>query len=148
MNTMKKYTTKDAIERINGRLTKNQKSVVYYDDNAGRYYLAPIGDITYLTHLMNDEDPDIARDAYSHWCSWASHPECDVDGNEISDHAEQAKLKFTRLSRSRVKELMRQARSFIENNPGCANHSAFWIPRGMTTGLSARQVIEIGRAIW
>jgi hypothetical protein len=64
----------------------------------------------------------------------------------MSEH--EARSKFIRLSRSRVKQLVREARSFIARNPGCADHSAFWVPRGMKTGLSARQVIELGRVIW
>jgi hypothetical protein len=80
-----KYTTADAIERINGRLSKDKSRVIYYDDNEHRYYSAPIEDLDYLVRLMNHKDPDISRDAYSHWCSWASHPECDEAGNELSD---------------------------------------------------------------
>jgi hypothetical protein len=77
---MSQYTTKDAIERINGRLTQDQKNVIYYDDGTCKYYLSSIEDLGYLALLMNHKDPDISRDAYSHWCSWASHPECDETG--------------------------------------------------------------------
>jgi hypothetical protein len=61
---------------------------------------------------------------------------------------EQAKKKFIRLSRSRVKQLVREARSFMLRNPHRVDDSTFWMPRGTKTGLSARQVIEIGRVIW
>jgi hypothetical protein len=60
----------------------------------------------------------------------------------MSEH-EEAKKRFIRLSRSRVKELVREARSFILRNPHRADDSTFWMPRGMSTGLSARQVIEL-----
>jgi hypothetical protein len=61
----------------------------------------------------------------------------------MNEHMELLKKKFIRLRPSRVKQLVREARSFIMKNPGCADHSTFWVPRGMSTGLSARQVIEL-----
>jgi DNA-binding PadR family transcriptional regulator len=35
---------------------------------------------------MNDEDSDIARDAYSHWCAYTAHPECDENGQKIKTY--------------------------------------------------------------
>jgi hypothetical protein len=82
----KKYTIEDAIKKINGRLTQDQKHVIYYDDNACQHYLAPIGDLEHLADLMNDEDSDIARDAYSHWCAYTAHPECDENGQQTKTY--------------------------------------------------------------
>lgn len=69
-----------AIDRIQGSLTDDGESVIYYDDNTQLYYLAPMEDIDYLADLMDSDDEDIAGDAYSHWCAGTSHPECDRDG--------------------------------------------------------------------
>ena len=70
-----------AIERINGSLTEDGESVIYYDDNTQKHYLSPVEDIGDLVSFMNSEDEDVARDAYSHWCAGTSHPECDEEGN-------------------------------------------------------------------
>ena len=72
---------KAAMERIEGSLTDDRKSVIYYDDSTQRYYLAPVEDLDDLADYMASEDEDIARDAYSHWCAGTSHPECDREGN-------------------------------------------------------------------
>jgi hypothetical protein len=73
--------------------------------------------------------------------------EINNQGENMSDHIDVVKSKFFRLSRQRVKELVSEARAFIARHPGSADHSTFWVPRGMTTGLSARQVIEAARVI-
>jgi hypothetical protein len=81
-----KYTIEDALERINGRVTKNQKHVIYYDDSTGCYYLAPFEDLAYLVRLMNHVNPEISKDPYSHWCAGTLHPECDGVGRLIKTY--------------------------------------------------------------
>jgi len=75
------YTKQDALNRINGTIVKN--SVVYYDDAMAEYYVGPASDIDDLVELMNSDDEDIARDAYSHWCAGTSHG----DGYETEEEA-------------------------------------------------------------
>lgn len=70
-----------AVERINGSITSDESSVIYYDDSMQKYYLSDIDDLGDLADLMESDDEDIARDAYSHWCAGTSHPECDENGN-------------------------------------------------------------------
>jgi hypothetical protein len=64
-----------AIELINGSIHNDGASVVYYDDNTQKNYIAPTEDLGDLVLLMESDDEDIARDAYSHWCAATSHPE-------------------------------------------------------------------------
>lgn len=52
------------------------------------------------------------------------------------DAIEQSQQNFQNLSKSRQKALVREAREFIRENPGSADHNGFW------QRLSARQVIE------
>lgn len=77
-----------AVERIDGSKINDGESVVYYDDNAQKYYLAPMADIADLSKKMLSDDEDISRSAYSHWCACTSHPECDEDGEEITEEVE------------------------------------------------------------
>lgn len=69
-----------ALDRIGGTVEGNQ--VIYYDDPTQKFYLAPLEDLSDLADLMEDDDEDVARDAYSHWCAGTSHPECDEEGLE------------------------------------------------------------------
>lgn len=78
---MNEYTKADALERINGSIIGN--SVVYYDDAMQQYYVGPATDLDYLVELMNSDDEDIARDAYSHWCAGTTHS----DGYETEEEA-------------------------------------------------------------
>ena len=64
-----------AIELINGSIHNDGASVVYYDDNTQKSYIAPTEDLADLILLMESDDEDIARDAYSHWCAVTNHPE-------------------------------------------------------------------------
>jgi len=73
----------DAIARIEGSLTDDKQSVIYYDDNMSKYYLAPVEDLEDLADYMEDDDEAVSRDAYSHWCAGTSHPECDREGKLI-----------------------------------------------------------------
>lgn len=72
-----------AIERIQGSITDDGASVIYYDDNTQLHYLSPIEDLDDLADLMESDDADISGDAYGHWCAGqlTPHPECDEDGN-------------------------------------------------------------------
>ena len=53
---------------------------------------------------------------------------------------EQSRENFQNLSMSRRNTLVREARKFIRENPGSADHNGFW------QRLSARQVIEDSNA--
>ena len=64
-------TRQQALDRIDGAIIGT--SVVYWDDSTRRYYVGPASDLDYLVRLMDDPDGDVARDAYSHWCSGTSH---------------------------------------------------------------------------
>lgn len=55
----------------------------------------------------------------------------------INEQIEALKTRFRRLSKSRQSALRRDALEYVEKNPACADHSAFW------RGLSARQVAGI-----
>lgn len=77
-------TQKEALSRINGTVINGGKSVIYDDDSMQQHYLAPVEDIQDLQALMDDEDDDVSRDAYSHWCATTSHPECDENGIVIA----------------------------------------------------------------
>ena len=46
-----------------------EDSVVFFDDGTDLWYRNDRSDLDYLRILMNDSDPDVVRDAYSHWCS-------------------------------------------------------------------------------
>jgi len=70
-----------ALESIDGCLINDGEQVVYHDDGMRKYYLCDVDDLDELRALMASEDEDVARDAYSHWCSGTSHPECDSEGN-------------------------------------------------------------------
>lgn len=74
-------TREQAKERINGSLTNDGESVIYYDDGMSQHYICPVEDLDDLRALMADDDEDVARDAYSHWCAGTSHSECDEEGN-------------------------------------------------------------------
>lgn len=76
-----KTTQSESLARIEGSITTDKQSVIYYDDTTQKFYLAPIDDLQDLQDLMDDPDEDVARDAYSHWCAGTSHPICDADGD-------------------------------------------------------------------
>jgi hypothetical protein len=65
----------------------------------------------------------------------ARHQETTNPYRTVSDHIEELQAAFWRLSSSRKAALRREARAFIYQHPGCADHSNFW------RGLSARQVL-------
>lgn len=50
---------------------------------------------------------------------------------------EQSRESFSNLSRSRQNAVAREARRFMRENPGSADHNGFW------QRLSARQVTEL-----
>jgi hypothetical protein len=81
-----KYTIEDALIEICGRITKDGRSVIYYDFSECSYYVAPIEDLNFLISLMNDEDESVSREAYSHWCAGASHPKCNEVGRLIKTY--------------------------------------------------------------
>jgi hypothetical protein len=41
----------------------------YYADETGRYYLIDEDDLVSLCDYLDDEDPQVSGDAYSHWCA-------------------------------------------------------------------------------
>lgn len=49
---------------------------------------------------------------------------------------EQSRQNFSNLSRSRQNAVGRDARKYMRQNPGAADHNGFW------QGLSARQVVQ------
>ena len=49
--------------------------VVYYDAGMHRYYLAPLCDLLSLVSYATSDDPDVQREAFSHWCSESCHAE-------------------------------------------------------------------------
>ena len=53
----------------------------------------------------------------------------------VSEHNDTIRAQFLALSNSRRNALRRDARKFIDSNPGCADHSTFW------RGLSARHIL-------
>ena len=53
----------------------------------------------------------------------------------VSEHIDTLRAQFLALSDSRKNALRREARLFINRNPGCADHSTFW------RGLSARHIL-------
>ena len=74
-------TREQALERIEGSLINDGQEVVHYDDSTQKYYLCDVEDMDELRGLMASTDNSVSRDAYSHWCSGTSHPECDSEGN-------------------------------------------------------------------
>ena len=53
----------------------------------------------------------------------------------VSEQIDTLRAEFSALSNSRKNALRREARKFIDCNPGCADHSTFW------RGLSARHIL-------
>lgn len=89
--TAANYPSREAaLERIDGSLINDGEQIVYFDDATRKYYIGAVGDLDDLRALMAHEDADVARDAYSHWCSGTSHPECDSAGNLIEAGVEAA----------------------------------------------------------
>jgi hypothetical protein len=61
----------------------------------------------------------------------------------VQEYLNTFRAAFLLLSSSRRAALVWKARAFIENHPGCADHSNFWwADKRAKCGLSARQVIE------
>ena len=82
-DAMKQQGRREALARIDGCVTDDGKSVVYYDDSTHSYYIAPLADIDELVALIDSDDSDVSRDAYSHWCAMTSHDECDANGGAL-----------------------------------------------------------------
>lgn len=65
-----------ASQYIFSRWDKENQSCVYHDDSTDKDYVCDNkAEMIDLYNLINDEDPDIRRDAYSHWCSQTNHAE-------------------------------------------------------------------------
>ena len=62
-----KITRQDAIDFIDAY--KRNGSWMYFARETSETYRLSEDDIDYLVELMNHEDDDIRRDAYSHWCT-------------------------------------------------------------------------------
>ena len=44
----------------------------HYDDAMGRYYVVTADELAELCDYLDDTDPQISSDAYSHWCAGTS----------------------------------------------------------------------------
>ena len=58
----------------------------YYAAEVGRYYVVDAEDLESFCDYLDDEDPLISRDAYSHWCAGttaAEQPEGWEPGDEV-----------------------------------------------------------------
>lgn len=53
----------------------------------------------------------------------------------VTEHIDTFRAQFSALSTSRKNTLRREARQFIDRNPGCADNNGFW------KGLSARHIL-------
>jgi len=76
--------TQAALELIQGTLSDDGESVTYYDDASRSHYTGDAADLEHLAGLMESKDPEIAASAYSHWCAWTFHRECDAEGNVLA----------------------------------------------------------------
>lgn len=47
----------------------------YYADETSRWYVVSDDDLMLLRDIMHDDDPDVSRDPYSHWCASTSAEE-------------------------------------------------------------------------
>jgi hypothetical protein len=59
--------------RIRGRKKEGTDSVIYYDENTQRFFLAPMKDIERLAEMKPKES---FREAYNLWFRKSAHPEC------------------------------------------------------------------------
>jgi len=73
-----------ALRRIDGSIFGG--SILYYDDSMSLYYIGPVADLGELIDLMESDDEDLRRDAYSHWCAGCNHG----DGYETMEEAQAA----------------------------------------------------------
>lgn len=63
-----------AAQFIDSTWDRSQQECIYYDDATGESYRCDeLDDMLYLYQLIHDDDPDVRRDAYSHWCAGTSH---------------------------------------------------------------------------
>jgi hypothetical protein len=62
-------TTTDALDHIGATEAPDGTGYVYRADETSEWYRITEEDAVALRDLMNDEDEDVARDAYSHWCA-------------------------------------------------------------------------------
>ncbi len=60
-------TTRDAIELIDAKAIDG--GYLYFAAETGEWYRITDSEIEELRELMNDNNDDTARDAYSLWCS-------------------------------------------------------------------------------
>ena len=59
----------------------------HYDDTTSRYYVIGEDDLASLCDYLDDDDPQVSGDAYSHWCAGCTsrempvgwEPGCDLD---------------------------------------------------------------------
>ncbi len=72
------YTKKDAIKLIDA--ARYRDGWVFYADEAKEWVAFSDADLDSLVRFMNDKDPQVSKDAYSHWC-------CGV-GRQVTDAAE------------------------------------------------------------
>lgn len=81
----------DATELADGRWA-------HRDDAMGRWYVVSASDLSELCDYLDDEDEQISRDAYSHWCAGTSAQEMPKDWTpEFDDNVRTAieDVKFT-----------------------------------------------------
>jgi len=62
-----RYTKEDAINRLRAEMCG--KKWRYYAEETATWYRFDVFALDALVDLMNDDDPSISRDAYSHWCA-------------------------------------------------------------------------------
>lgn len=52
---------------------------IYYDDAMSTWYRVTRDDLNDLAELLHDPDPDVRRDAYSHWCAGGAGEELSAE---------------------------------------------------------------------
>jgi hypothetical protein len=71
-----------AMYLIKGRKKEGSESVIYYDENTKRFFLAPMKDIERLAEMMAKEG---FREAYNLWFRKSVHLECCGSNGAVSD---------------------------------------------------------------
>lgn len=66
---MTRYTREDAIALISASKAADGDGYIYRAGETDEWYRFDEHDLDELVGLMNSDDEDVARDAYSHWCS-------------------------------------------------------------------------------
>lgn len=59
----------EAANYIDASMAADGNGYIYRADETDEWYRITASELIDLSDLMHDSDPDIRRDAYSHWCS-------------------------------------------------------------------------------